>query len=147
MIQDRIYAPYGVSEQPIQRISSLPEPLQKLALNLGRYFGGTAVLPEQHAAWLPEISSGLSGEDDRLVATGSQSDERREIGAIPDLQWAQRMVAKAIERDSVGAAEDAWNCVVHYPIIEKALELTSLGNDIKCELLYVWPMHSLIVQY
>ncbi|KAF7195970.1 hypothetical protein HII31_02732 [Pseudocercospora fuligena] len=92
----------------------MPAHLQNLTADMRRIGRGEGIIADDH------LRSLISEESDLADWNQVSSPARLALGALPSTEWAQKMVHRTRDNIELGRSEPAWNCAIHYPILEEA---------------------------
>ncbi|KXS97784.1 hypothetical protein AC578_4348 [Pseudocercospora eumusae] len=113
---------YAVIPQTIDLVGNMPAHLQDLTADMRRVGRGEGIIADNH------LRSLVAEESDLVDWSRVSSPARLALGSLPSAEWAQKMVHRTRDNVHVGRSEAAWNCTVHYPILEKACACSTVHD-------------------
>lgn len=122
---------YPVHQETIDLPNKMPEPLRVLTRTMRRIEQGKGIIPKDDV--MEELRKSLADEEDEDDWTGVVSAGRAEYGDVPNMSFAQGIIAATAQNIRLGRSEAAWNCNVHYPLLVEACTRSISARHIRVE--------------
>lgn len=127
------YAQHYVTVQDADHINKLQPAVQHLFREMRSISKGRNVLHRRYAGWKTDLSAGDDEEDSAILTSSPEQDQRRDsLGAVLDLNQAQRLLASARLNYSHASSEAQWNSSVHARLLLDAIHY-SPHQSLGCE--------------
>lgn len=119
-------AEYPVDGQTSVSIRDLPQTAQELAENMRKCQKWEGILsPDSKDMMKPHLDD---INDERVF-----SDKRRLVGTTPSCDALVHIIQQANAKKHDRAAERAWNCDVHGPLLKIALRHSIWQKELRCD--------------